>query len=72
MQISKLVETLQMQLTEKGQEIHTYMEKHNIQVRGGPKKEDGDMAAAITAQESSTSKSGTMGVLVSSAATEDK
>lgn len=36
----KLIETLEKQLKEKGEEINGYMEKHSIQVRGGPKKED--------------------------------
>merc|ERR1712018_241511 len=32
--LAKLIDTLEKQLTEKGQEINAYIEKHNIQVRG--------------------------------------
>merc|ERR550539_134917 len=32
--MAKLIETLEKQLSEKGQDINAYMEKHNIQVRG--------------------------------------
>ncbi|TRY78933.1 hypothetical protein TCAL_01725 [Tigriopus californicus] len=42
--MSKLVETLEKQLTEKGKSINDYMAQNNIQIRGGggggPKKED--------------------------------
>merc|ERR1712038_780462 len=34
--MTKLIETLETQLTEKGQEINGYIEKHNIQIRGQP------------------------------------
>ena len=33
-QLGKLIDTLEKQLTEKGQEINAYIEKHNIQVQG--------------------------------------
>jgi len=32
--LSKLIETLEKQLTEKGGEINGYIEKHNIQIQG--------------------------------------
>ena len=32
--LTKLIETLEKQLTEKGQEINGYIEKHNIQIQG--------------------------------------
>ena len=32
-QISKLIETLEKQLSDKGTEINAYMGKHNLQVR---------------------------------------
>ena len=32
--LSKLIESLNTQLTDKGAEINGYMEKHNIQIRG--------------------------------------
>ena len=41
--MSKLIETLDKQLTEKGEEINGYMEKHNIQIKdqpGSAKKEE--------------------------------
>lgn len=34
--MTKLIETLETQLTEKGQEINGYIEKHNIQIRNQP------------------------------------
>lgn len=61
-QISTLVETLQKQLSDKGAEINGYIEKHNIQVRGGPKKDEADKASA-SASDSATK--GSSGVLVS-------
>merc|ERR1719211_325040 len=40
--MGKLIESLEKQLTEKGEEINGYMEKHNIQLKDqqGPKKEE--------------------------------
>ena len=41
--MSKLIDTLDKQLTEKGEEINGYMEKHNIQIKdqpGSAKKEE--------------------------------
>ena len=41
--MSKLIDTLDKQLTEKGEEINGYMEKHNIQIKdqpGSTKKEE--------------------------------
>merc|ERR1712130_1058973 len=41
--MGKLIQSLEKQLTEKGEEINGYMEKHNIQLRdqqGSAKKED--------------------------------
>ena len=41
--MAKLIESLEKQLTEKGEEINGYMEKHNIQLKdqpGAAKKED--------------------------------
>merc|ERR1711936_288198 len=32
--VGKLIDTLEKQLTEKGQEINAYIEKHNIQIQG--------------------------------------
>ena len=32
--LTKLIETLEKQLTDKGQEINAYIEKHNIQIQG--------------------------------------
>jgi prefoldin subunit 2 len=32
--LGKLIDTLEKQLTEKGQEINAYIEKHNIQIQG--------------------------------------
>ena len=41
--MGKLIQSLEKQLTEKGEEINAYMEKHNIQVKDqqGGKKEEG-------------------------------
>ena len=41
--MGKLIESLDKQLTEKGEEINAYMEKHNIQLRDqqGGKKDEG-------------------------------
>ena len=41
--MGKLIGSLEKQLTEKGEEINAYMEKHNIQVKDqqGGKKEEG-------------------------------
>ena len=41
--MAKLIESLEKQLTEKGEEINGYMEKHNIQLKdqpGAAKKDD--------------------------------
>ena len=56
--MGKLIESLDKQLTEKGEEINAYMEKHNIQLRDqqGGKKDEGK-------GDEKDSKSG--GVLVS-------
>ncbi len=61
--MTKLIETLETQLTEKGQEINGYIEKHNIQVRGGG-GQPGGSAAQKDDKESESGKSS--GVLVSS------
>ena len=44
--MGKLIQSLEKQLTEKGEEINAYMEKHNIQVKDqqGAKKEEGKAA----------------------------
>ena len=55
--MSKLIESLDKQLTEKGEEINGYMEKHNIQIKDQPG------AAKKTEKNENESKSG--GVLVS-------
>ena len=41
--MGKLIQSLEKQLTEKGEEINAYMEKYNIQVKDqqGGKKEEG-------------------------------
>jgi len=59
--MAKLIETLEKQLSEKGQDINAYMEKHNIQVRGaGNQKKELDQAKE--ASDAADSKS--TGVLV--------
>ena len=59
--MAKLIETLEKQLSEKGQDINAYMEKHNIQVRGaGNQKKEGDQSK----QSSDSTDSKSTGVLV--------
>lgn len=62
--MSKLVETLEKQLTEKGKSINDYMVQNNIQIRGagGPKKEE-----AASGDNDENKKSS--GVLVEGAST---
>ena len=57
--LAKLIETLEKQLREKGEEVNGHMEKHNIQVKGGPKKED------VKEQEHSVGDKKAGGILVS-------
>merc|ERR1711963_1194300 len=54
--LTKLIETLEKQLTEKGQEINGYIEKHNIQIQGRKERSE------TTVEESKKTTSG--GVLV--------
>lgn len=61
--ISKLIETLERQLTEKGQEINGYMEKHNIQVQGSKKDSSGAKSSGDGGPKQST------GVLVAESGT---
>merc|ERR550539_641162 len=58
--MAKLIETLEKQLSEKGQDINGYMEKHNIQVRGA-----GNQKKELTEKDDSASDSKNSGVLVS-------
>ena len=59
--MAKLIETLEKQLSEKGQDINAYMEKHNIQVRGaGNQKKELDQSK----EASSSTDSMSTGVLV--------
>ena len=61
--MAKLIETLEKQLSEKGQDINGYMEKHNIQVRGaGNQKKDIDESSKEDNAKSSDTKN--TGVLV--------
>lgn len=60
LQLAKLIETLEKQLTDKGNEINGYIAKHNIQVQG---KKDQTSTDAAPAADSKSS-----GVLVSSGA----
>ena len=61
--MAKLIETLEKQLSEKGQDINGYMEKHNIQVRGaGNQKKDIDESSKEDSVKSSDTKN--TGVLV--------
>ena len=57
-QLAKLIDTLEKQLTEKGQEINAYIEKHNIQVQGKKDRSDQMPSKEETAKPST-------GVLVS-------
>ena len=60
-QMAKLIETLEKQLSDKGQDINDYMEKHNIQVRGaGNQKKELEQSS----KEANTSDSKNTGVLV--------
>ena len=54
--------TLETQLTEKGQEINGYIEKHNIQIRGQP----GAPSAGKDKEEKEEEESKSSGVLVAS------
>ena len=61
--MAKLIETLEKQLSEKGQDINAYMEKHNIQVRGaGNQKKELEQSSNDDSAKSSDSKN--TGVLV--------
>ena len=62
LQLSKLIETLEKQLTEKGGDINAYIEKHNIQIQG---RKD-QSSANVNAQAADSGKPSTSGVLVSS------
>merc|ERR1712012_1466040 len=57
--MTKLIETLETQLTEKGQEINGYIEKHNIQIRGQP-------GAPSAGKDKEEEESKSSGVLVAS------
>ena len=57
-----LPKTLETQLTEKGQEINGYIEKHNIQIRGQP----GASSAGKDKEEKEEEESKSSGVLVAS------
>lgn len=60
-QMTKLIESLENQVSDKGKEINAYVEKHNIQVKGGaPNKKAPEEAA-----KENEKKTGS-GVLVSS------
>ena len=63
--LSKLIETLEKQLTEKGGEINGYIEKHNIQIQGSKSGSSGSEPAQSDTKPSS-------GVLVSSGTEESK
>ena len=60
--MTKLIENLEKQLSNKGAEINAYIEKHNIQIQG---RKDTSSAAS---DPSTASKSATSGVLVSDSA----
>ena len=62
-QLAKLIETLDKQLTEKGQEINGYIEKHNIQIQGRK-----DRSAPAAASGDGEGKASTSSVLVSDSA----
>lgn len=62
--MAKLIETLQKQLKDKGEEINKYMEQHNIQIRGGPKKDENESSK----EDSSSKKASSTGVLVNTSA----
>ena len=63
--LSKLIETLEKQLTEKGGEINGYIEKHNIQIQGSKSGSSGSEPNQSDTKPSS-------GVLVSSGTEESK
>ena len=63
--LSKLIETLEKQLTEKGGEINGYIEKHNIQIQGSKSGSSGSEPTQSDTKPSS-------GVLVSSGTEESK
>ena len=56
------LKTLETRLTEKGQEINGYIEKHNIQIRGQP----GASSAGKDKDEKEEEESKSSGVLVAS------
>ena len=58
--MSKLIETLEGQVSEKGKEINAYMEKHNIQVKGAASNKK------TANNDSKEDKKPSTGVLVSS------
>ena len=61
--MAKLIETLEKQLSEKGKDINTYMEKNNIQVRGaGNQKKELEQSSKEEGAKGSDSKN--TGVLV--------
>jgi hypothetical protein len=60
--MAKLIETLEKQLSEKGQDINGYMEKHNIQVRGAGNKKEIEESSKEDSAKSSDAKNA--GVLV--------
>ena len=60
MQLTKLIETLEKQLTDKGSEINGYIEKHNIQIQGSKS------AANSTSETAQSENKPSSGVLVSS------
>ena len=62
LQLSKLIETLEKQLTEKGVDINAYIEKHNIQIQGRKDPSGSEPAQAVEA----AGKPSTSCVLVSS------
>ena len=51
--LSKLIETLEKQLTEKGGEINGYIEKHNIQIQGSKSGSSGSEPAQSDTKPSS-------------------
>ncbi len=59
--LGKLIETLEKQLKEKGEEINGYMEKHNIQVRGGQQQQQQKKAESENVEKAEKK---TTGILV--------
>ena len=59
--MAKLIETLEKQLAEKGEDINAYMAKHNIQIRGaGNQKKDLEQSKGGDAKESDTKSTGVL------------